>query len=86
MSRIIANPEIFGGKPIIEDTRLSVEHILGLLANGMSHEEIIKAYPELSEDSIHAVLEYAVAALRNEIIIDVKTPKEVAEYASTSDS
>ena len=86
MSRIIVDPEILGGKPIIEGTRLSVEHILGLLANGMSHEEIIKAYPELSEKSIHLVLEYAAAALRNEIIIDVKTPKEVAEYASTSDS
>ncbi|MBM3238034.1 DUF433 domain-containing protein [Candidatus Poribacteria bacterium] len=80
MKRIIANPEILGGKPIIEGTRLSVEHILGLLANGMSHEEIIKAYPELDKESIHAVLEYAAAALRNEIIIDVKASKQVVEY------
>jgi len=62
MSRIIVTPEILGGKPIIEGTRLSVEHILGILGNGMSHEEIIKAYPELSEESIHAVLEYALFA------------------------
>ena len=71
MSRIIANPGILGGKPIVEGTRLSVEHILGLLANGMSNEEIIAGYPELSEGGIRAVLAYAARAFQNEIFIDV---------------
>ena len=71
MSRIIANPGILGGKPIVEGTRLSVEHILGLLANGMSNEEIIADYPELSEGDIRAVLAYAARAFQNEIFIDV---------------
>lgn len=71
MSRIIANPRILGGKPIVEGTRLSVEHILGLLANGMSNEEIIADYPELSEEDIRAVLAYAARAFENEIFIDV---------------
>ncbi len=70
MVRIIANPKILGGKPIVEGTRLSVEHIWGLLANGMSNEEIIADYPELSEESIRAVLAYAARALHNEIVID----------------
>ena len=47
MVRIIANPEILGGKPVIEGTRISVEHVLGLLANGMTNEEIIADYPDL---------------------------------------
>ena len=71
MTRIIANPGILGGKPIVEGTRLSVEHILGLLANGMSNEEIIAGYPELSEGDIRAVLAYAARAFQNEIFIDV---------------
>jgi uncharacterized protein (DUF433 family) len=71
MSRIIANPGILGGKPIVEGTRLSVEHILGLLASGMSNEEIIAGYPELSEEDIRAVLAYAARAFQNEIVIDV---------------
>ncbi len=71
MVRIIADPEILGGKPIVEGTRLSVEHILGLLASGMSNQEIIEDYPDLSEGSIRAVLSYAVRALQNEIVIDV---------------
>ena len=70
MVRIIANPGILGGKPIVEGTRLSVEHILGLLASGMSNQEIIADYPDLTEESIRAVLAYAAKALRNEIVID----------------
>jgi hypothetical protein len=44
MRRIIADPEILGGKPVVEGTRLSVDHILGLLSHGMSHAEIVEAY------------------------------------------
>ena len=71
MVRIVANPGILGGKPIVEGTRISVEQILGLLASGMSHAEIIADYPDLTEESIRAVLAYAAKALRNEIFIDV---------------
>lgn len=76
MSRIVVNPEILGGKPIIDGTRLSVEHVLGLLASGMSHSEIIEAYPELNEESIQLVLTYASRALRDEVIIDLPTTRE----------
>lgn len=41
MVRIIANPEILGGKPVVEGTRISMEHELGLLANGVSNEKVI---------------------------------------------
>lgn len=76
MVRIIANSEILGGKPVIEGTRLSVEHILGLLASGMSHAEIIADYPDLTEESIRAVLGYAAKPLRNEIFIDVVSHRD----------
>ena len=55
MTQIVVNPEILDGKPIIEGTRLSVEHVLGLLASGMSKAEIIADYPELNEENIQAV-------------------------------
>ena len=76
MSRIVVNPEILGGKPIIDGTRLSVEHVLGLLASGMSHAEIIEAYPELNEENIQLVLTYASRALRDEAIIDLPMTRE----------
>jgi len=78
MVRIVANPEILGGKPIVEGTRLSVEHILGLLASGMSNQEIIADYPDLTEESIRAVLSYAARALKNEIVIDVVSHRDGA--------
>lgn len=71
MSQIVVNPEILGGKPIIEGTRLSVEHVLGLLASGMSHTEIFEAYPELNEEKLQLVLAYASRALQYEVIIDL---------------
>ena len=71
MRRIVANPEILGGKPILEGTRLSVEQILGLLAHGMSQNEIVKSYPELSIDDVNIVVQYAADALRNDVLIKV---------------
>ena len=76
MSQIIVNPEILGGKPIIEGTRLSVEHVLELLASGMSNAKIIEAYPELNEENIQVVLAYASRALRNEVIIDLPITRD----------
>ena len=84
MAKIVVNPEILDGKPIIEGTRLSVEHVLGLLASGMSKAEIIADYPELNEENIQAVRAYAAGrtypsrALRNGVIIDLPTTRDRA--------
>jgi uncharacterized protein (DUF433 family) len=55
-----------------------VAHILGLLASGMSNQEIIADYPDLTEKSIRAVLSYAARALQNEIVIDVVSHRDGA--------
>lgn len=47
LRQITANPRIFGGKPIIRGMRISVEHVLSLLAQGAPHEEIVGDYPFL---------------------------------------
>ena len=78
MRRIISDPEIFGGKPIVEGTRLSVEHILGLFSHGMSHTDIVEAYPEMTVEDINEVLRYATTALHNEVAIEVKSTREAA--------
>jgi uncharacterized protein (DUF433 family) len=77
MRRIIANPEILGGEPIMEGTRLSVEHILGLLAHGMSQAEVVNTYPELTVEDVHAVTHYAAEALQNDVLIEVKATREL---------
>ena len=59
LARITANPEIFGGKPIIRGHRLAVEHVLGMLAAGDTPETIIGGYPWLEPEDIRACLVYA---------------------------
>lgn len=58
LQRIESNSAVLTGKPIVKDTRLSVSFILGLLANGSTHEEILDEYPYLTEEDIQACLEF----------------------------
>ena len=73
MRRITANREILGGKPIIKGTRISVEFILELLASGVTENEILRDYPHLTKDDIHACLQYAAHALKNEIFLELES-------------
>jgi uncharacterized protein (DUF433 family) len=63
LERITANPEIFGGKPIIRGMRISVELILSLLSQGMTAAEILADYPDLETEDIRACLAYAHAVI-----------------------
>jgi len=66
LRRITANPEIFGGKPIIRGMRISVELILSLLAQGETVEAILSDYPGLDPDDIRACLAYAHAVIAHD--------------------
>lgn len=66
LDRITADPEIFGGKPIIRGMRISVELILSLLAQGVGTAEILYDYPGLEPDDIRASIAYAHAVIAND--------------------
>lgn len=53
------NPEIRFGKPVIKGTRISVYDVLQWLASGLTYQQILDDFPQLSEDSIYACLAYA---------------------------
>ena len=57
--RITLNPAVMGGKPCIRGLRVTVGMIIGLLAAGSTHEEILKAYPYLEPEDIDQALAYA---------------------------
>ena len=71
--RITVNPKILGGKPIIKGTRITVEFILELLASDVSEKEILKDYPHLTVEDIHACLRYAARSCKNEIFLELET-------------
>jgi uncharacterized protein (DUF433 family) len=59
LERIVVNPRIFSGKPIIRGRRLAVEYVLGMLAAGDTPEIILAGYPWLEPEDIQACLVYA---------------------------
>jgi uncharacterized protein (DUF433 family) len=66
LERIVVDPQIFGGKPIIRGNRMAVEHVLGMLAAGSSTQELLTAYDWLQAEDIQACLLYAARALGGE--------------------
>lgn len=66
-SRISVDEKVHFGKPVISETRVPVDLILGKLASGMSYEEISKEY-KISREDILAALDYAAKTLSNEEI------------------
>jgi uncharacterized protein (DUF433 family) len=65
LKRIVTDPGVMVGKPVIKGTRLTVEYILGLLAQGATHEEIMDEYPGLTEEDIQACLLFATKSLED---------------------
>lgn len=68
---IHADPRIAGGKPVIKGTRLAVDFILGLLAEGWSRDDLRTNYPQLTDDALRAVFAYAADALHDQTMLPV---------------
>ncbi|OZA28312.1 MAG: antitoxin [Hydrogenophilales bacterium 17-61-9] len=64
--RIISDPTVLVGKPVIKDTRISVELILGWLANGWTYKQILESYPHITREDILAALAFAEEMMRDE--------------------
>ena len=63
LQRITARPDVFGGKPIVRDMRISVALVLSLLSQGVTQQELLDDYPELEPDDILACIAYAHAVI-----------------------
>ncbi len=64
--RITLDPSVLSGKPVIRGTRLSVEFIIGLMADGWSEADILRNYPGLEREDLAACLAYARDVLKSE--------------------
>lgn len=64
--RIVLDPKVLGGKPIVKGTRLAVEFVIDLLAQGWTEGQILENYPGLEREDISACLRYATEVLRSE--------------------
>ena len=63
-TRITVNPKQMGGIPCVRGLRIPVATVIGMIADGMTEEEILAAYPDLEREDIQEALRYAAAAVR----------------------
>ena len=64
--RIVVDPKVLAGKPIVKGTRIAVEFVIDLLARGWTTEQILREYDHLTLEDIHACLAYASDVLKSE--------------------
>ena len=70
--RITVNPKVMLGKPVVKGTRITVEHILKLIKQGLTLENITQDYPHLKKADIQAAIDYATEALSREKVYPLK--------------
>lgn len=76
--RIIVNPNILAGKPVVRGTRIPVELVLKRLAQDLDMQTIFAAYPRLTKEDVKACIAYAYALVEGEEIFPETTPVEAA--------
>ena len=69
--RIVIDPDVMVGKPVIKGTRIPVYLLVEFVANGMTEKEIIKEYPQLRKEDIKAALLYASKCLEREVTVTI---------------
>jgi len=66
---VTVDPEVHHGEACIKGTRVPVSMIVGSVADGMSFDEIVDAYPQLKKESVQAALAYAADIVRQEVFL-----------------
>lgn len=72
LKRITSNPQVFGGKPIVRSMRISVELVLGQLAQGVAIKDLLEDYPGLEAEDVLACLAYAHAVIANDSLDNIR--------------
>jgi len=73
---IVADPDVMTGKPVVEGTRVTVEHVLEELGAGRTIEELLEGHPRLTREGVLAALRFGAEALRADVVYP--SPESVA--------
>ena len=71
LERIVANPQVMVGKPVIRGTRITVEQVMRMLSQGMTFEEILEQYQHITRQDILACLCYAEQAMTDNAFLSL---------------
>ena len=72
-ARIVSDPKVMLGKPVIEGTRITVEFVLEELAHGQPVEALVDSHPTLTIEGVQAALDYAVKVMKSDIVYPLET-------------
>ena len=72
-NRIVVDPKVLVGKPVIRGTRIAVDFVVDLLGRGWTTEDILREYDHLTPEDIQACLAYAGEVLRSERVYPLPT-------------
>ena len=70
-ARIVSDPDVMMGKPVVAGTRITVELILEKLSAGESIEQILDSHPTLNREGLQAAMKYAADVLRSDVILPI---------------
>ena len=82
IQRIIVDPKILAGKPVIRGTRISVELVLKRLSQDLDMQTIFEAYPHLTEEDVKACFAYAEAVIEGETVYPTETDMQGSTQAN----
>jgi uncharacterized protein (DUF433 family) len=80
--RIIVDPKVLAGKPIIKGTRIPVELVLKRLSQDLNMQTIFEAYPHLTEEDVKACFAYAEAVIEGETVYPIETDTQGSAQAN----
>lgn len=70
--RIVSDPAVLGGKPVVKGTRISVEFLMELFASGGTRADVLKSYPHLAAEDVEEALGYAADVLKHDRVIPLE--------------
>jgi uncharacterized protein (DUF433 family) len=70
-TRVVSDPAVLGGKPVVKGTRISVEFLLELFASGATRSDVLKSYPHLTAEDVEEALRYAADVLKHDRVISL---------------
>ncbi len=82
LKRIVINPKVMVGKPVIRGTRIPVDLIIKLVAQGMTEKEFYEDYPQLTKEDIKAALLYGAEVVSSETILPVMETRKNAKISN----
>jgi uncharacterized protein (DUF433 family) len=71
-ARIVSDPAVLGGKPVVKGTRISIEFLMELFVSGATRADVLRGYSSLTAEDVEEALGYAADVLKHDLVIPLE--------------